>query len=65
MRRIRADRITPGTILHNGHLSPLHVEEVGINSMGSIVLRCSYTPGTYPAATMLLAPQELVETIRG
>jgi hypothetical protein len=63
MRRIRADRITPGTILHNGHLSPLHVEEVGENSLGSIVLRCSHTPGTYPATTLLLPPHELVETI--
>lgn len=63
MRRIRADRITPGTVLHNGYLSPLHVEEVSENSLGSIVLRCSYTPGTYPAATLLLPPDELVPTL--
>lgn len=63
MRRIRADRIKPGTVLHNGHLSPLHVEEVSENSMGSIVLRCSYTPGTYPATTLMLPPDELIATL--
>lgn len=63
MRRVRADRITPGTVLLNGHLSNLHVEEVSDNSLGSIVLRCSYTPGTYPATTLMLPPDELVPTL--
>ena len=63
MRRKRADRIKEGDILHNGHLSPLHVIEIGDNSLGDVVLRCAYRPGDNPHTSLLLPPNELVATL--
>lgn len=63
MRRIRADRITIGTVLNNSPYAPLYVESISDNSLGDIVLRCSYSPGGYPATTLLVPPADKIEVI--
>lgn len=63
MRRICAARLRAGHVLHNGTLAPLHVIETGTSSLGSIVLRCAYSPDGYPATTLLLPPGELVPVL--
>jgi hypothetical protein len=59
-RSTRADAINPGAVIHNGP-HPLHVEEVSCNSMGHVILRCAYSPGDYPATSLILPPAELVQ----
>jgi len=63
MRHKRADMIKEGDILHNGHLPPLHVIDIGDNSMGNLILRCAYKPWDYPHASLILPPSELVAII--
>ena len=60
MRRICAARLRAGHVIENGRLAPLYVIETSTSSLGSIVLRCSYSPDGYPATALLLPPGELV-----
>jgi hypothetical protein len=55
---VRAENINPGDWIKDGDRK-LYVEYADRNSMGSVVLRCSYVgPGAYPAISLLLDPNE-------
>ena len=63
MNRKPVSRVREGDVLHNGHLSPLHVIEVSTNSLGNVILRCAYRAGDYPHTSLLLPPNELIPTL--
>jgi len=49
-------------IRHGDYLAhyELYVVEIGSNSLGQVVFRCSYTPDGYPGSSILLDENELV-----
>lgn len=56
----RADTLRPGQWIKDGNRS-LCIESIGGNSIGDVVLRCSYSgPGAYPGTSLLLRPDEPV-----
>lgn len=61
--QLRAEELLPGDVIKQGTHAPLHVERVSMNSMGNMLIMCSYTPGTYPGLTLILPPNEILEII--
>jgi hypothetical protein len=58
---VRSKDINPGDWIKDGDRE-LYVVYADQNSMGSVVLRCSYVgPGAYPAISLLLDPNEELE----
>lgn len=57
---MRADALTEGFVIANTPLAPLYIEEIGDTSAGNLILRCAYTPGTFPGISLILAPDSLL-----
>lgn len=59
-KQIRAEELLEDTWINdNGRL--LYVAQIRTNSMGDVVLLCSYNgPASYPCTSLLLRPDELV-----
>lgn len=56
----RADALRTGQWIDDGGRQ-LCIESIGGNSIGDVVLRCSYSgPGAYPGTSLLLRPDEQV-----
>jgi hypothetical protein len=59
--RKRADEVQVGDWLAEVGGAPLCVESIGSNSLGDVVLRCSFSgPGAYPGTSIMLAPEREV-----
>ena len=57
----RADALQIGDWIGQGDYPPLCIEHITTNSLGDVVLRCSYSgPGAYPGTSLLLRPEEKV-----
>ena len=59
----RAEELLPGDIIKQGEHAPLYVERVSTNSLGNMLIMCSYTADTYPGLTLILPPDEILEII--
>lgn len=57
---MRVDELSEGFIILNRPLAPLYIEEIGDSSAGNLILRCAYTPGTFPGISLILAPDSLL-----
>lgn len=57
---MRVDELSEGFTIYNRPLAPLYIEEIGDSSAGNLILRCAYTPGTFPGISLILAPDSLL-----
>ena len=60
-RVVSAQNVEIGQWVRVGDRPAYCVEEISTNSLGDIVLRCSFSgPGAYPGISLLLDPSETV-----